>query len=84
MKNSKHIRSCLVELTTRIKKNVSEVVIKCPLVMDGLITYADLNVLPLGSYDFLTGMNWLEAHKENIEKEGHLKVMKSIPKSDLQ
>ena len=40
---------------------------KCPLEMDGLVTYADLNVIPLGSYDILIGMNWLEAHRVNID-----------------
>ena len=62
LKRSKHRRSWLVKLATGIKKKVSEVVRKCPLVMDGLVTCADLNVLPLGSYDVLIGMDWLEAH----------------------
>ena len=71
-------------------RKVSEVVEKCPLVMDGLITYADLNVLPLGSYDVLIGMDWLEAHKvsfdcyknnfECSDEEGNLRVVKGIPK----
>ena len=47
------------------KKKVHEVVMKCPLVMDGLATYADLNVLPPGSYDVFIGMDWLG----NIEKK---------------
>ena len=63
---------------------------KCPLVMDGLVTYADLNVLPLGSYDILIGMDWLEAHRvkldcynktfECIDEEGNLRVVRGIPK----
>ena len=57
---------------------------KYPLVMEGLITHVDLNVLPLGSYDVLTRMNWLEAHREKLEDKGNLKVVKGIPKSDLQ
>ena len=58
--------------------------------MDGLFTYADLNVLPLGSYDVLIGMDWLEAHRakldcynntfEFLDEEGNLKVVKGIPK----
>ena len=35
---SKHRTSWLVQLATRIKKKVSEVLMKCPLVMDGLVT----------------------------------------------
>ena len=65
-KKLKHRRSWLVQLATVTKKKVSEVVKKCPLVMDGLVTFADLNVLPLGTYDILIGMDWLEARRENI------------------
>ena len=36
---------------------------KCSLIMNGMINSVDLNVLPLGSYDVLIGMDWLEAHK---------------------
>ena len=43
------------------KRKVSEVVEKFPLVMNGLVTCVDLNVLPLGSYDVLIGMDWLDA-----------------------
>ena len=37
------------------KRKVSEVVEKCPLVMNGLVTCVYLNVLPLSSYDVLIG-----------------------------
>ena len=47
----------MVHLANGTKRKVSEVVEKCPLVMDGLLTCADLNVLPLGSYDILMGMD---------------------------
>ena len=40
---------------------------KCPLVMNGLVTCVDLNVLPLGSYDVLIGMDWLEAHRVKLD-----------------
>ena len=58
--------------------------------MNGLVTYVDLNVLPLGSYDILIGMNWLESHKvkldyynktfECMDEEGNPVVVKGIPK----
>ena len=50
-KKVKHRKSWLVQLATGTKRKVSEVVEKFPLVMNGLITYVDLNVLLLGSYD---------------------------------
>ena len=31
--------------------------------MDQFETYVKINVLPLGSYDMLIGMDWLEQHK---------------------
>ena len=58
--------------------------------MNGLVTCVDLNVLPLGSYDVLIGMDWLEAHRvkldcynktfECMDEEGNPKVVKGIPK----
>ena len=63
---------------------------KCPFVIDGLVSYIDLNVLPLGSYDVVIGMDWLGAHRVNIDcynknfecldEEGNLRVVRGIPK----
>jgi hypothetical protein len=30
--------------------------------MNGLSTRENLNIIPLGSYDFLIGMDWLDQH----------------------
>ena len=57
LRKTKHSKLWLVQLATRTKRKVREVVEKCPLVMNGLITCVDLNVLPLGSYDVLIGMD---------------------------
>ena len=63
---------------------------KFPFVMNGLVTCVHLNVLPLGSYDFLIGMDWLEAHRvklncynktfEWMDEEGSPVVVKGILK----
>ena len=55
-----------------------------------MVTCVDLNVLPLGSYDVLIGMDWLEAHRvkldyynkifECMDEEGKLVAVKGIPK----
>ena len=63
----KHRKSRLVQLGTGTKRKVSEVVEKCPLVMNGLNTWVDLNVLLLGSYDVLIGMDWLEDHQVKLD-----------------
>ena len=89
-KNLKHGKLWLVQLATGTKRKVSEIVEKCPLEMNGLVTYAVLNVLPLGSYDILIRMDWLEAHRVKLDcynktfgcmdEEGHPRVVRSIPK----
>ena len=58
--------------------------------MNGLITCVDMNVLPLGSYDVLIGMDWLESHRvkldyykknfECMDEEGNPVVVRGIPK----
>ena len=89
-KKVRHSKLWLVQLATGTKRKVSEVVEKCPLVMNGLVTCVDLNVLPLGSYDVLIGMDWLEAHRvkldcynktfERLNEEDNLRVVRGIPK----
>ena len=56
-KKVRHRKLWLVHLATGTKRKVSEVVEKFPLVMNGLVTCVDLNVLPLGSYDVLIVMD---------------------------
>ena len=63
---------------------------KFPLVMNGLVTCVDMNVIPLGSYDVLIGMDWLESHMvklnyynktfECMDEEGNPIVVREIPK----
>ena len=66
-KKVKHNKSWLVQLANGTKRRVSEVVEKCPLVINGLSTLVDMNVLPLGSYYVLIGMDWLEAHRVKLD-----------------
>ena len=89
-KKLKHSKSWLVQLATGTKRKVSEIIEKCPLYTDGLFTYANLNIMPLGSYDILIGMDWLEAHKvkldyynktfECMDEEGNPRVVRDIPR----
>ena len=52
------------------------------LVRDGLVTYAYLNVLPLGSYDVIIGMDWLEAHKAKLDC--YTKTLNALMKKETQ
>lgn len=39
----------------------------CPIKLNGFFTKENLNVLPLGSYDSLIGIDWLEYHIDKVE-----------------
>ena len=52
----------LVQLATVAKRRVLAKVSDFPLKIAGQPVLAYLNVLPLGSYDILIGMDWLEKH----------------------
>jgi len=62
LQKSKFPKSWLVQLATGTKRKVTDFVKCCALDMNGFISQADLNILPLGSYDVLIGMDWLEKH----------------------
>ena len=47
-------------LATGTKRKVTSFISSCEVHMQDLITKLYLNVLPLGSYDVLIGMDWLE------------------------
>jgi hypothetical protein len=58
--------------------------------MNGLHTQVALNILPLGSYDVLIGMDWLASHKVKLDcfnktiecedDEGTKRVLQGIQK----
>ena len=53
----KHNKSWLVQLITRVKRKVSEVVMECPMELNGRLTKVNLNILRLETYDALFGMD---------------------------
>ena len=73
-----------------MKRQVTEIVKDCRININGLCTTLNLNILPLGSYDFLIGMDWLETHRAIIDclhkscdcmdKEGKRHTVKGIYK----
>jgi hypothetical protein len=56
-----------VQLAIGTKRKVTEVIPTCQFIMNGLPTQATLNMIPLGSYDLLIGMDWLAAHKTKLD-----------------
>ena len=63
----KHVKSWLVQLATGTKRKVTEVIPTCQFIMNGLPTQETLNMLPLGSYDLLIDMDWLDTHKTKLD-----------------
>jgi predicted aspartyl protease len=86
---TKHKKYWLVELATRTKHKVIEFVKDCSISMDEMKTMVDINILPLGFYDLLIGMDWLEKHSTMVncrdktfnclDDFGNGKIVKGIP-----
>ena len=87
----KHGKSWLVQLATGTKRKVIELVKSCPLDMNGLSTRDELNIMPLGSYDCLIGMDWLDQHHTILDchnktitcldEEGNQKAFQGISRA---
>ena len=50
-------------VSNRYKKKVTSLVRNCKLMMNDFITHVNVNILTLGSFDLLIGMDWTEEHK---------------------
>ena len=63
MRLKKFEKYWLVQLATGTKRKVVNYVESCEMFMSHSKTQVKLNVFPLGSYDVLIGMDWLERHQ---------------------
>jgi hypothetical protein len=87
---NKHGKSWLVHLATGTKRKVMELVKSCLVDMNGLSTRAELKILPLGSYECLIGMGWLDQHHTILDyhkneftcldEEGNRRTIQGIPR----
>jgi hypothetical protein len=57
----------LVQLATGTKRKVVDFISDFMFNLDGQNIRKNLNILPLGSYDMIIGMDWLEQHKEVLD-----------------
>jgi hypothetical protein len=62
LQRSKHNKCWLVQLAMGTKRKINELVKDFPIYMNGLNTKVDVNIILLGSYDYLVSMDWLEKH----------------------
>jgi hypothetical protein len=86
----KHGKYWLVQLATGTKRKVMELVKSCPVDMNGLSTKAKLKFLPLGSYEYLIRMDWLDQHHaildyrskafNFLDEEGNQRTFQGIPR----
>ena len=60
LSRSKLGKSWLVQLATKTKREIDEMVKACIREINGLHTKTYLNIIPLGLYYFLIGMDWLD------------------------
>jgi hypothetical protein len=88
---SKYEKSWLVQLVAGAKIKFNEMVKSCLMDMNGLNTRVDLNIFPLGSYDCLIGMDWLDQHHAILDchntpftcldEEGNVRKVQGIPRA---
>jgi hypothetical protein len=63
----RHVNPWLVQVAIGTKRKVAEVIPACQFIVDGFPTQSTLNILPLGSYDLLIGMDWLSTYKTKLD-----------------
>jgi hypothetical protein len=81
----------MVKLSTKSKNKISDMVKACPMNLNGLNNIAELNIMPLGSYDYLIGMDWFDQHHDILDyykkeftfldEEGKLRLVQGIPRA---
>jgi predicted aspartyl protease len=69
LERSKIRKSSLVQLAFGTKRRTQYMVRGCSISLNGVNTSADINIIPLSSYDILIGMDWLE--KNHIVLDCH-------------
>jgi hypothetical protein len=88
---SKLRKPWLVQLAIGAESKIIEMVNACPMEMNGLRTKFDLNIIPLGSYDCLISMYWLNQYHVVIDyynkeftcldEAGNLRTVQGIPRA---
>jgi predicted aspartyl protease len=63
LKRIKHTKPWLVQLATGTKRKVVDFISDFEFSLDGKNIKTNMNILPLGSYDVIIGMDWLEKNK---------------------
>jgi hypothetical protein len=62
LEKSKLGKSILVQLATKTKRRIHDMVISCSISLNGVNNSIDLNNISLGYYYIIIGVNWLDKH----------------------
>jgi hypothetical protein len=62
-------KASLVQLSTGTKRRIHDMVKSRSIILNGMNTSTDPNIIPLGSYDVLIGMDWL--YKRHVVLDFH-------------
>jgi hypothetical protein len=71
LQNSNHKKSWLVQLVVGDERKINDLVKYFSIYMNGLRTKVDVNIIPLGSSNFLFGTDWLEKYHAICYEENH-------------
>ena len=63
LKKIRHAKSWLVQLATGTKRKVVDFISDYEFSLASQNIKTNMNILPLGSYDLIIKMDWLERHK---------------------
>jgi hypothetical protein len=90
LEKSKFGKSSLVHLATGTKRRIHDMVRVCSISINGVNTSVDLHIIPLGSYDILIGMDWLDNnhvvqdfHSKTftcLDGDGKQRTVKGVPR----
>jgi hypothetical protein len=67
LKKIRHEKSWLVQLAIGTKRKAIDFIFYSEFSLGGQNTKIKLNILLLGSYDIIIGMDWLERHKKVLD-----------------
>jgi hypothetical protein len=83
-------KSSLVQLATGTKRRIHDMVRCCSISLNCVNTNVDLNIILLGSYDIIIGMDWLDkphafldCHNKTftcLDEEGKQSIVKGVPR----
>ena len=67
LKKTKHAQSWLVQIAIGTKRKVTKTINQCFIKIYQMNALVNENMLPLGSYDFMIGMDWIEQHRAKVD-----------------